>query len=162
MQLSNKWWQRISRPVWLWKNILEPFIYQWLYAFIWGTVFGLILLSSAFLLLQLLTMITRPFSKGSKPYGVELTNSLTSFQLQHNTVLKMFPESANWAISRNVRQSFVCLSVCTIVQTRFPVNWRLPVKKHIASVGIHLDVFIFFFCRFTFWFVGLCEPAYCV
>ena len=42
---NNKWWQRGTRPVWLWKNMLEACIYNWFHAYLWGKVVGLKLCS---------------------------------------------------------------------------------------------------------------------
>ena len=36
---TNKWWQRGSRAVQFWKNLLDSCIYQWFHTFLLGKVF---------------------------------------------------------------------------------------------------------------------------
>ena len=50
-------------------------------------------------------------------------------------VMSVFTESA-----MSVSCVSVYLCVCAIVETRFPVNWRLLVKEPFANIGIPLDV----------------------
>ena len=65
------------------------------------------------------------------------------------------------SLSRDVRQSCVCVSVCAVAETRFPVDWRHLVKENIANIGRPLDVFGFYwfndFLRFEFVAVGVSD-----
>ena len=53
----------------------------------------------------------------------------------------------------------VCLSVCSHLERRIPVDWRLLVKERFANIRFQ-NVFRKKICLEFFWFVGLYEPDY--
>ena len=65
----------------------------------------------------------------------------------------MDPPLGRFSISRNVRQSGLCLCVPS-QKTRFPLDWRLLVEERITFNGIPVDIsgllqFLCFFCVYN-------------